>query len=406
MKKIILSTSNVYEEKAKEFSKTKLSKRLEKKYKPKPYEEQYKPIYLLSLISSYLCNVFSIVTASTFVFTYLVSIVEELPYPFIIASVFTLTLLVMIEALQRFLAPTLFKSVLQYGFKSYYIVLILAIVGASSISVFFSYNGGFDIVTNFTNEPQYTEPQLKNIAELKEEYRVLFLEKEEKIKEYKNSKKYRNSKGELLYNIVQKTIPNLEKEKGELQLQQIAKISEYESFNEKKTTKAKEEYKSSLEGYLSANKSKGGGLSIASIIAQLLFFISIFFTEFYDYRTASQYATIEEHIDIDSQNLNNRLPTTEEPTHNSLLEPTKTEEASPKTVYKNKYTIEHICKNTGKKKYYTLSQVNNFLKVYKDRITTAKEKGREELLEARGKSLNYWKGKQEELLLKMQLNES
>ena len=84
---IQLPTENIYDLKSKEFYQSKLADRLKKKFEPKPFEENYKPVYWISFTTSYFCSLFSILTASTFVFVYIYSLMEKLPYPFVWATV-------------------------------------------------------------------------------------------------------------------------------------------------------------------------------------------------------------------------------------------------------------------------------------------------------------------------------
>jgi len=115
---IQLPTENIYDLKSKEFYQSKLADRLKKKFEPKPFEENYKPVFWISFTTSYFCNLFSILTASTFVFVYIYSLMEKLPYPFLWAILFSGIVLILIETLQRILAPRLFKGILQFGFKT------------------------------------------------------------------------------------------------------------------------------------------------------------------------------------------------------------------------------------------------------------------------------------------------
>lgn len=87
----------------------------------------------------------------------------------------------------------------------------------------------------------------------------------------------------------------------------------------------------------------------------------------------------------------------------TLLEQGKTPTNEPviKTVIKeDKHTVKHINRKTMETKYYTLSQVNNFISLYKKRVVESKQKGNQKIAKSREETLNYWKAKKEELLSK------
>lgn len=442
MKNLTLASTNVYEEKSKEFQDSKLAERLREKYRAKPFEEEYKPLYYVALIVSYLCNSFSILTASTYVFSYLLSIFLELPSPTLLAGAVTFLVLVLVEALQRFLSPKLFKNGLQYGFKLSLFGLLLVIGGISTLSILASYNGGFDVVKVVSTPPIYSSPTLYDIEETKKDFNKMIAEAGAEAATYKKTRLYLGK----LSNVDGREYKKLLGVKTELQNKKIAKISSLEALNREKVEKAELKHLGELKTHNSNVKSKGGGLAGIAISAQLIFFFCIWWLEFYDYKTSTQYALIEnpsptqdktvgfksyQHSNNNYENgaynrqrigFNNSSGGTTHQQSKSLLEQKKTAPTGSssnslttitKTVYKtDKRTIKHIDKKTGKTKYYTLSQVNNFIKVYEGRVGETLEQierlrteckpvvAKEETLKDRRVALLYWKGRREELLSK------
>lgn len=407
MQNLLLPSSNIFEEKAQNFENTKLSKRLTNKYKPKPFESKYKRIFYISLFTSYLCNLFSILTASTFVFTYIFSIVTELPYPVIIASVFTLAVLVIIETLQRSLSPQFFKGILQYGYKLGSTVLVVFILSLSSLSVYFSYSGGYDLVNTLSTPPILSEPKLNDIGSTRAEYKTLIAEAGKDAENYKQSKLWR---GRLSDNNA-KVYRELLGKKNKLQTAMLSKINKLEDLNLKATATAQSNYRSSLLSYEAQNITKGGGLAKFTIIAQAIFFLSIFFMEFYDYRTATQYALVPGSTTLSSPQINSPLLAQMPPIVNNTLETKnrppigfKTDvEPNKKTQSRqivntktatDKHTIEH----NGKR--YSLKEVNNFVQIYQKRYLKAMEEDKTEVAENRGEKLRYWLDKRKFLLTK------
>ena len=413
MKNLIqLPSDNVYEEKSQEFFNSKLAKRLQDKYTPKPFEETYKPVYWIALIASYCCNLFSILTASTFVFSYLLSIFLELPEPIVWASLFTGILLVGIESLQRLLTPQFFKGLLQYGFKFNSLVMVTIIVTLSLASIFFSYSGGFDVVKKLLSPPTYQTPILIDIEGIKAEYKNLVFEAGKDAESYKASKLYLGR----LSDIHAKAYKGLLDKKASLQAAMITKINEAEAKNEALLTEAKEKHEEALKVHEESLQVKGGGLASFAIIAQILFFISIFFMEFFDYKTASQYAL------MGSPSGDRRKPkkvvkikASKTPIPEVIKSPIIRQQIGFKTntpkqaenklkqgkthiktvVIDNTKTIEH----NGK--HYTMDGVNNFIRIYQKRVNEAHTKGDLNLVKSREDTLQYWNGRKEELLNKM-----
>jgi predicted PurR-regulated permease PerM len=402
---IELPTSNEFEEKSKSFYQSKLAERLKKKFEPKPFEETYKPVYWISFVTSYFCNLFSILTASTFVFSYLFSIFTKLPYPVIWAGLFSGILLVLIEALQRILAPNLFKGVLQYGFKASSMVLVTIIVTLSGLSIFFSYNGGFDVVDKLTKAPTIEEPVLQDVEAIRQEYKALINGASNDAHEFKKAKEWKGRLSDRNAKIYKELLD----EKANLQSQMIDKINTTEALNREAQTNAKEDYQKALESHLNSIQAKGGGLAKFTIIAQIGFFLSIFFMEFFDYKTASQYA--KNLINDSKQTTAFNLPKVENGSSNGLpvsralmgfhsghekqggnvLQ--QKGSSKTKTIFlKDKHTIEH------KGKRYTLKDVNNFINIYEKRVKESMKKGKMDLASSRKKTLLYWEGRKKELM--------
>lgn len=406
---IELPTSNTFEEKSKEFYQSKLAQRLKKKFEPKPFEENYKTVYLIALITSYCCNTFSILTASTFTFSYLYSIFVKLPYPVLWAVIFSGIVLILIEALQRIITPKLFKNSLQFGFKISSLVKVAIILSLSGLSIFFSYNGGFDVVEKLTNPPTYTKPDLQNIEQIRKEYKSLIADAGTDAKDYRDRKLYLGR----LSDKHAKAYRELLEKKSTLQTKMLDKINLVETQNAKTLANAKSEHTTALEGYRSSVSVKGGGLALFTIVAQLLFFVSIFFMEFFDYKTASQYAIITaknydskasfleadykpfsangsntKQADIRNQ-IGYKTSNTKEPQDQLVQKETY----KTKTVLiQDKHTIEH----NGKR--YTLNDVNNFINIYSNRVKEAQKKGKFDLAASRNKTLDYWETQKQKLI--------
>jgi len=174
-----------------------------------------------------------------------------------------------------------------------------------------------------------------------------------------------------------------------------------------------------------------------AIALQLFLYCFLFFCEYYDYKTAKQYATWEvgphttaltdgekweqapaqkqpsptpsKHLNGNSSRLTQQgaptaALTASRPigykhypgTATAKLEqaPTAPEVRTVTIVKQDRKTIAHTNPKTGEVKHYTLSQVNNFVKVYEKRLLEATTPQREA-------TLSYWLTRKEELLQKL-----
>lgn len=405
-----LPSSNEFEERSEDFFESRLYKRLLEKYEPKPYEKRFGMVRKISLVSSYFCNVFSILTASTFVFSFFFSVFLELPYPAVWASVLTGFVLVLIEALQRILAPMFVKNTLQFGFKSSYFTTLTAIFSLSALSVYFSYNGGFDVVSTLTTPPSYQAPELYDIEGVKVDYDKLISDAGKDAESYKQSKLWGGRLSDKHALVYQKL---LDKKAG-LKAELLSKVSEYEGLNRQLLADSKTEHQKDLGDYESKVQSKGSGLAIFSVIVQAVFFLSIFYMEFFDYKTVTQYANPSQsdkrkspHPPSLSSNgfsknsfNGNDLPEIRNQigfkVGQQKQSETELQQGFPpktKTVFvEDKKTVYH----NGK--YYTLQGVNNFISIYQKRLSESLEQGKKRVAQKREDNLRYWMAKREELL--------
>jgi hypothetical protein len=434
MKNLTVSSSNHYEEQAKNFSQTKQATRLQKKYQPRPFEERYKAPYYLSLIGSFVCNIFSVLTAATFLYFLILGAVGELPYPSIIAGVITGGFLFGLEYIIRSLFSSSVGLSLLLGWNGERAGSLLVVFLLSALSVFFSFKGGYKLPEALSTPPAMEEPALESLEALESRYGGLIAEKEEKLQDYKTNTRYRTRSGQLAYNVKQKLIPALEIEQSRLQAELLLRLEEARQRNTEKTSKAEQTWEGELLSYQSETEQQGASLGALAIALQLFLYCFLFFCEFYDYKTAKQYAiwedegpkrpALQESEKWEEAPTDNRSSLPKKKNGYSLngsqkgaptasltasrpigfkqyqeQAPNKLEQALTAStvrtvtiVKQDRKTIAHTNPKTGEVKHYTLSQVNNFVKVYERRLQEATTAQRE-------KSLAYWRSRKEELLL-------
>ena len=281
-----LPDHNVFDERAKDFLDSQKAKDLQKKYEPSPYEEEYKPLYYLAIIGSYLCNTISILTASTWVFSYIFSILQELPYPTLIASVSTVIVLALLEAIQRILGAKFFRTKFQY--RKTLQGLFIGAVAAAGISVSFSFLGGFDLVKTVTTPPLYEAPQLEDEALVQTTYQKLVDDAQKTADDYFTRRKY---KGRIATEDARKYQDYLDKKQA-FQDSLLVAVNSVKARNRKKTEKAQADYQKALTAYEKKSNSKGAGLGGIAVISTLLLYLCLWYIEYYDFRTVSQYGIL------------------------------------------------------------------------------------------------------------------
>lgn len=434
MEKIKIPDQNTFEEKAKAFAQSKLGRKLANKYTPKPYEERRKGLYVFAWVASFFCNMVAIVTGSTFVFAYAFGLVAKLPEPMILAGIIAGIILVGIEALKQLLVPDLFQDWFQYGWKGAYFLRVGVIVGLVIISTGFNYFGGFDLVGVVSTPPQFEAPTLKNADQVRKEYTPKIEQAGKEAETYRQSKLWNGRLSDDNASVYR----DLLGEKSKLEKQELAKLDSVEAFNDRATATAKQEHAEKVKTHESKTEIKGRGLAVFSVVCELLFILFCWYRERYEYKTATQYATVEDETPPKntghSQNqtttppLNTaqsngqtngttatvgRLPigfyTTEQrqtqmtavrqtqgnngTQNGELIVFTRTYE---NTKFLDTFTIEH----NGKR--YKLADVERFARTYKERLKQSEREGNTDTARTRRERLEYWKGRRAELVEKIE----
>ncbi|MBL7815696.1 MAG: hypothetical protein JNL70_11825 [Saprospiraceae bacterium] len=420
MEKITVPDKNTFEERAKAFSESQFGKRLAQKFEPKPYEKKRKGLYLFSWFGSFFCNIVAIITGSTFVFAYVMGLVAKLPEPMIWATLISAIILIGIEILKQLLVPDLFQDWFQFGWKSSYFFQVLGIIALIGISSTFNYFGGFDFVGAVTTPPSMEEPKLKSVEAVKREYQPKIDQATKEAELYRQSKTW---KGKLSDNHAT-TYRQLLEDKKQLERKMLAKVDSAELFNDRANATVKSEHQENLKKFEAKTQVKGRGLALFSVVCEFLFIVFCWYRERYEYKTAIQYASINEETQkpvntlvsniaplpqqsngssngVKSETSQRRpigfYPQEKVPDKNSeLIVLTKTYKNTD-TAYLDTFTIEH----NGKR--YTLRDVERFCKTYKERLEQSEQKADTETAARRRTQLSYWENKKQELIAKIEM---
>lgn len=430
MEKFSIPESNIFDEKSKAFTKSKLGKRLAMKYKPKPYEERRRGLYVVSWVGSVFCNLVAVVTGSTFVFGYALSLTKSLPGSVILAVAVAGVVLVGIEILKQLLVPDIFQEFNQFRKLNY--LQCVGIVGLVCISTVFNWMGGFDVTTQLSTPPPYIEPILKSSDQVRSDYQSRIEQAGQEAEQYRKNKLWEGR----LSDDNAKVYHDLLKDKNELEKQMLMKLDEVEAYNDQATASAKQDYKDQVEQHELKTAIRGRGLAWFSVVCELGFVFCCWYRERYEYKTAKQYATIEEQKQVketpppsplqaksvkhNGHSLNGhsnnqvRNPIgfkisvqNQEETQTQASKAIDTDTDSQKIVFTTRYADTHTVEHKGKR--YRLVDVNRFIRTYQDRHKQAAKRTKEartqtqktkrkQIEQGRLEQLEYWKGKRAELL--------
>ena len=264
MEKLRFPHENIYSKEPDKFKVSKLKARLEEKYRVRPFYEQEKLKRNLVLFGSYFLNVFSIGTG----FLFVSSLLDMNIY---IALTFAFILLGFLEALKRMTVAPIAKNYYQFSALKYVPILFGCLLIASS--ALFSYKGASLAVRQFS-----TIPHTINTDSIKSGYTA-------KIEALKGQQadlmnvKYKGTTTRT----AQTTIKQLQEEVMTLQAQSIKETDAAQTENSKVLTDS-----NTIKG------DKALYFAMLALILDILLIVSIFYLEYYDFRSLAEFAEIRQ----------------------------------------------------------------------------------------------------------------
>lgn len=255
MQKVSIGADNAYNKEFENFTTSKLFNRLQEKFRIKPYHEENKLLRKVVLCSSYLFNLFSIITSFYFAYSLLNSFLG-----LVLGLVLSVLMLTTLEGLKRLILPSIFKNYFQFKSKSYLkSALALSMV---ALSAFFSFHGAEVAIKEFTPSAEVAT----------NEYSKIIGSKQEQQKEL-SKVKYKGTTTRTAL----RSIEAIQEEINELRGQESVFLTE----NKQRITVDKRhiEWRALI-------------LSLLAVIFDLSLIICLAYLEYYDYRSISEFATI------------------------------------------------------------------------------------------------------------------
>jgi len=262
MEKLTFSNENIYSQELEKFKVSKLKARLEEKYRIRPFYEQEKLKRNLVLVGSYFLNTFSICTGLLF-------IASLLELNIWLSGAFALFLLGFLEGLKRMTLAPIGKNYYQFSKIKYVPILFGCLLIASS--ALFSYKGAGLAVRQFS-----VSPILIDADSIKSAYNS----KIEALKAQQADLMKVQYKGTTTRTAI-KTVKQLQEEVMALQTQSINDIDN-----------AVAENKNILTDSNTIRGDKALYFAMLALILDIFLVISIFYLEYYDFRSLAEFAEI------------------------------------------------------------------------------------------------------------------
>ena len=266
MKNLSIKTRNDYADAFERFQNSSLFERLDGKFQVKPFFERYRTFRLVALASSYGINIFAAATAFTCVFIFLQTLMQNS----LLSATFAIGFLMAVEAFKRLTIPHFFKNLLQFGKVNF--VKLALIMGLTAISVTLSYMGAKDTVQLFTPSVELT-----NVDSIRNTYESRIAILEGRLKDVKKSQSWRGKltpEGQKTYNQISAQIATLEADKLQNANNTIAKNDEKALQHTRKT---------------GVNAHYFG---LFTLLLDLSLIGLLFFVEFYDFRSFTEFAKL------------------------------------------------------------------------------------------------------------------
>ena len=258
-----IPTENPHSTHHKEFSNSRLFKRLEEKHKPKPYWKQYQGIYRAIVGTSFIFNILSALTASAVVFFF----IQGLTGSATASSVITVLLLSVLEYMKRETGSKLFHGYLQ--FKTAAFGLVATVVLLSAISTAASYFGAAQIVESLT-----PPPALADVAEETSGIEGQIAGIDQQIQAAQ-----RNTWQGKLTPRAQRTVERLTESR--------AALTDELTRTRERVDIANDELEETHTGEMTTNAST---FALFTLICEVALIACLYFMQYYDYRSFSEYA--------------------------------------------------------------------------------------------------------------------
>lgn len=264
MQNFNLPTSDHFADAFDDFQQSATFSRLVKKFEVKPYWKKYRLLRLVVLVASYAFNAFSAVTAAALVYFFTLGLSGHwLP-----AALATITALTLLETSKRITNGTLWRDLLQ--FKKVGAGLAFTVVLLSGLSVASSYFGAKRVIAEFT-----PPAQLVNVDSAAAQITAQITAIDQQIADARRT----TWKG-ITTTTSARTIDKLTAQKTALLEDLTRTRARVDQVNDATTA-----------GHANATHLKAEYFALVTLLLEVLFILTAFYLEFYDFRSLAEFAT-------------------------------------------------------------------------------------------------------------------
>lgn len=277
-----LKTDDIFTNTYNDYSKTGMAKRLNEKFRIKPFYEKFKELKITTVILSYLFNVVSALGASSLVYLFIRQFVAARlgeVGSFTLATLITLTFIILLEIKKRKTVSRFYIDLYQLKKINFGLATIMVLI--YGISVSFTYFGAKWAIVELTPEPELINKD------------SMIMGLEEKIatnltsitKHRANTIIDTNGKKVIRWNS-EKAITTLE-EKGLLLENRLISIQEAQENGNGVI----------IVEHKAMTKLTAGSAAWVTVGCEILFLLCMKFSEFYDYRSHNEMVALGLHLE-------------------------------------------------------------------------------------------------------------
>lgn len=259
-----IAQTDHFSESFKRFQDSRQFKRLQDKYKVRPYFERAKALKIASDVSSYVLNAFSAATAFLLVYTFLNSLLPAKG----LSIAFSLVFLFGLEALKRLTVPVIFKDYLQFKKVSWGAVLFAGLLSSGSIAS--SYFGAKEAVQLLA-----PDVELVDVAAVRAPYETRL----EALQADKADAMKQTWKGKQTVQAA-KRLNVIQQQEAEIQAALLVAVQE-----------AKDTNALTQSSHATNTTLKAGHFAGVTLVFELLLLLCLYFSELYDFRSLAEFST-------------------------------------------------------------------------------------------------------------------
>ena len=320
------------------------------------YKEENKDLYIAAKVFSVVFNILLIATAFSFLSDWFIKVLTLDVY---FAYGLSVLLLGGLELVQRGNSKKLFRAIVRGDFSSIVYIRMFILIFISSISIWASFNGSEIVVDQRKVEIPYTPPELIDLDQIRKDYSISITAVSEEIEYYKKTKW-----NALLFSKASKRMDGL---MGQLR----GDLKEATSQNDQLIKESKKEFQEKVTSQKVEVLGYGQYLGAASLLFQVLFFVVIWFIEIYKSKGEIK-SVVEEEKVLEAPELQ-----------------------KPQPIEKQGSTVEHNGKQIG------IKDIKKNISTYTKRVEEAiNDNKKQQVIDNRKGTLNYWKEKEVEYLKK------